>query len=107
MKERTIKDILTQDDFSKSDLVRLLKSTGDERRLLFEKSAEVRLRYIGNKVWFRGLIEFSNVCSKDCLYCGIRKGNKNLERYTLSDDEIWLPQNMLLTTVRINCPSIG
>ncbi len=88
MKERTIKDILIQDDFSKSDLVRLLQSTGDEKRLLFEKSAEVRLRYIGNKVWFRGLIEFSNVCSKDCLYCGIRKGNKNLERYTLSDDEI-------------------
>jgi biotin synthase len=88
MKERTIKDILTQDDFSKSDLVRLLQSADDERRLLFDQSAEVRLRYIGNKVWFRGLIEFSNVCSKDCLYCGIRKGNKNLERYTLSDDEI-------------------
>jgi len=34
------------------------------------------------------LIEFSNICSKDCLYCGIRKGNKNLKRYNLTDDEI-------------------
>ncbi|MBA4322531.1 MAG: [FeFe] hydrogenase H-cluster radical SAM maturase HydE, partial [Odoribacter sp.] len=42
----------------------------------------------GNKVWFRGLIEFSNICGKDCLYCGIRKGNKNLIRYNLTDDEI-------------------
>ena len=36
----------------------------------------------------RGLIEFSNICSKDCLYCGIRKGNRNLTRYNLTDDEI-------------------
>ncbi len=56
--------------------------------MLFTKSAEVKKKYIGNKVWFRGLIEFSNVCGKDCLYCGIRKGNKNLTRYNLSDDEI-------------------
>jgi biotin synthase len=88
MQDTTISDILAQDDFSKRDLVRLLQTEGDERNLLFRKSAEIKLQYIGNKVWFRGLIEFSNVCSKDCLYCGIRKGNKNLERYTLSDDEI-------------------
>jgi len=88
MKEKTIKEILALDGFSKSDLVRLLQSVDDEKTLLFQRSAEVRLQYIGNKVWFRGLIEFSNVCSKDCLYCGIRKGNKNLVRYTLSDDEI-------------------
>jgi len=88
MKEKTISELLAQDDFSKNDLVRLLQAESDEKRLLFLKSAEIRLQHIGNKVWFRGLIEFSNVCSKDCLYCGIRKGNKNLERYTLSDDEI-------------------
>ena len=34
------------------------------------------------------MIEFSNICSKDCLYCGIRKGNKNLVRYNLDDGEI-------------------
>jgi biotin synthase len=88
MKEKTISEILAQDDYSKSDLVRLLQTDSEEKKLLFRKSSEIKLQNIGNKVWFRGLIEFSNVCSKDCLYCGIRKGNKNIERYTLSDDEI-------------------
>ncbi len=86
--QNTITEILNKDNFSKSDIIRLLETKGDERTLLFRKSAEIKEKYIGNKVWFRGLIEFSNICSKDCLYCGIRKGNKNLERYNLSDDEI-------------------
>jgi biotin synthase len=84
----TIKEILTQDEFSKTDIIRLLESEEEDRILLFKKSAEIKKKYIGNKVWFRGLIEFSNICGKDCLYCGIRKGNKNLKRYNLSDDEI-------------------
>jgi len=86
--DTTIKDLLFREEFSKNNIIRLLKSLGEDRTLLFKKSAEVKKIYIGNKVWFRGLIEFSNVCGKDCLYCGIRKGNKNLERYSLSDDEI-------------------
>ncbi len=84
----TIKDILLQDSFSKDDIVTLLKTTGEERTFLFKTSTEIKEKYIGKKVWFRGLIEFSNICGKDCLYCGIRKGNKNLERYSLDDDEI-------------------
>ena len=86
--EYKIKDILEQDVFSKEDIIRLLESQGGDRTLLFSKSAEIKEKYIGKKVWFRGLIEFSNICSKDCLYCGIRKGNSNLTRYNLSDDEI-------------------
>jgi len=84
----TIKDILEKEDLSRENIISLLESEGDDRTLLFRKSAEVKEKYIGKKVWFRGLIEFSNLCGKDCLYCGIRKGNKNLERYSLSDDEI-------------------
>ena len=83
-----VKDILLKDILSKEDIITLLSCEGADRLLLFQKSAEVKQKYIGNKVWFRGLIEFSNVCGKDCLYCGIRKGNKNLKRYTLSDEEI-------------------
>jgi len=83
-----VKDILENEDFSKENLIRLLSTEGENRTLLFKKSAEVKEQYIGRKVWFRGLIEFSNVCSKDCLYCGIRKGNKILKRYSLTDDEI-------------------
>ena len=65
-----------------------MESEGDDEKLLFRKSAEVKEKYIGKKVWLRGLIEFSNICAKNCLYCGIRNGNHNLERYNLSDDEI-------------------
>lgn len=83
-----VRDILEQEVFSKKDIIRLLESQGEERTMLFKKSAEIKEKYIGNKVWFRGLIEFSNICSKDCLYCGIRKGNSNLTRYNLSDEEI-------------------
>src|SRR5674476_259092 len=84
----TTKEILEQDTFTRENIISLLESEGEDRTLLFRKSAEVKEKYIGNKVWFRGLIEFSNICGKDCLYCGIRKGNKNLTRYNLSDDEI-------------------
>jgi biotin synthase len=81
-------NILEKEEFTRENILSLLKAEGKERTLLFQKSAEVKEKYIGKKVWFRGLIEFSNVCGKDCLYCGIRKGNKNVSRYSLSDDEI-------------------
>ncbi|HEX7494493.1 MAG TPA: [FeFe] hydrogenase H-cluster radical SAM maturase HydE [Bacteroidales bacterium] len=84
----TINEILESEIFTRENIVSILESEGEDRTLLFKKSAEIKNKYIGNKVWFRGLIEFSNICGKDCLYCGIRKGNKNLIRYNLSDDEI-------------------
>ena len=84
----TVKEILEKDNFTRENITSLLQTEGEERTLLFKKSADIKEKYIGNKVWFRGLIEFSNICGKDCLYCGIRKGNKNLTRYDLSDDEI-------------------
>jgi biotin synthase len=86
--ELTIKEILDKEEFTKENIIKLLESTGEDRTMLFKKSSEIKEKYIGNKVWFRGLIEFSNICGKDCLYCGIRKGNKNLTRYNLSDEEI-------------------
>lgn len=42
----------------------------------------------GKKIFIRGLVEFSNVCRNDCFYCGIRKSNKNAQRYTLSSRQI-------------------
>lgn len=59
-----IKEILAKDDFTRDNLISLLNSKEEGRTLLFKKSAEVKEKYIGNKVWFRGLIEFSNVCGK-------------------------------------------
>lgn len=94
--ELNIKEILEEELFTKENIISLLRSTGNDRTILFKKSAEIKEKYIGNKVWFRGLIEFSNICSKDCLYCGIRKGNNNLTRYNLSDEEILIAARFAL-----------
>jgi len=85
---KSVKELLKQENFSKDDLVKLLRAEGEEKIMLFQKSADVKEQYIGKKVWLRGLIEFSNICGKDCMYCGIRKSNTKLERYNLTDDEI-------------------
>ena len=53
-----------------------------------EKAVFARKRIYGNKIFVRGLIEISNICKNDCLYCGIRKANANCQRYRLSKEEI-------------------
>ena len=53
-----------------------------------ERAVEMKKRHYGNKVFIRGLIEFSNYCRNNCYYCGIRAGNKNIERYRLTNEEI-------------------
>lgn len=83
-----LEKILKRGKLQKSDIISMLSAEGEDRKLLFEESLRVKLKYVGNKVYFRGLVEFSNICSKDCYYCGIRKGNKRITRYNLSDDEI-------------------
>jgi biotin synthase len=80
--------ILSKENFTKEDIIELLKAEGDDKLHLFEKALDVKQKNVQNKVYFRGLIEFSNICSKDCLYCGIRKSNPAVRRYNLSDDEI-------------------
>ncbi len=85
---KTFQDILLQSDFSHDDLATLLLAEGDDRQKLFQRAQSIKLQTIGNKVYLRGLVEFSNICAKDCLYCGIRKSNKKVIRYEASDNEI-------------------
>ncbi|HKJ41206.1 MAG TPA: [FeFe] hydrogenase H-cluster radical SAM maturase HydE [Sunxiuqinia sp.] len=85
---KKVEDILTQETFSKADLIQLLEAEGNDRKRLFDAAARKKVEVVGRKVYFRGLVEFSNVCSKDCLYCGIRKSNEKVVRYEASDDEI-------------------
>lgn len=67
----------------------LIDNRDDESAcLLREKADKARRRVYGNKVFIRGLIEISNICKNDCLYCGIRKGNRNCQRYRLSEEDI-------------------
>ncbi|MFZ5941199.1 MAG: [FeFe] hydrogenase H-cluster radical SAM maturase HydE [Bacteroidota bacterium] len=85
---KNFRDILLQTEFNADDLVRMLDATGDDQKALFERALEVKLAEVGNKVYYRGLVEFSNICSKDCYYCGIRKSNHAVQRYNLDDEQI-------------------
>jgi len=71
-------------------LLGYLCEEADEEELSGLTNSAVRLReaYYGQKVYFRGLIEFSSYCKNDCYYCGIRRSNKNAVRYRLTDAEI-------------------
>lgn len=80
--------IVNQDSFNKHNLITMLSADEEDQIILFKKSREITDDCIGNKVHLRGLIEYSNVCIKDCLYCGIRKSNKKIQRYTLSDEDV-------------------
>lgn len=72
-----------------SDLLALLATTDPLEIELIRSAAEAMLlQHCGPSVRLRGLIEFSNRCVCDCLYCGIRKSNRSQKRYTLSNDEI-------------------
>lgn len=85
---KTFDEIVAQNNYSRDDLVTLLNATGADRTALFTAAAERKLQRVGNKVYFRGLIEFSNVCAKDCLYCGIRRSNSKVVRYEATDADI-------------------
>ncbi|OGV40234.1 MAG: [FeFe] hydrogenase H-cluster radical SAM maturase HydE [Lentisphaerae bacterium GWF2_49_21] len=59
-----------------------------EMQELFDYAYGIKSSNIGKTVYFRGIIELSNVCEKDCYYCGIRNGNKAQERYLMTEEEI-------------------
>ncbi|MBR5369661.1 MAG: [Lachnospiraceae bacterium] len=61
---------------------------GEIDELLAERAREVREKYYGKDVYLRGLVEFSNICRNNCYYCGIRRDNKNFDRYRLTKEQI-------------------
>jgi biotin synthase len=85
---QNVDGILERSEFSREDIIYLLNTDGEERTNLFKKAKEVKASFVGNKVYFRGLIEYSNYCKKNCYYCGIRAGNSRYTRYRMTDDEV-------------------
>lgn len=75
---------------SKAEYQELLRASEDPQAqaLLKEEAVRLRRQYYGDAVYTRGLIEFTNYCKNDCLYCGIRKSNGNAVRYRLTKEEI-------------------
>ena len=77
-------NVLTREEFTE-----LINGRSEElAQYLFKKASAVRDRSYGKRVFIRGLIEFTNYCKNNCLYCGIRAGNGNAERYRLSKEDI-------------------
>ena len=83
------REILSHEELSDADIVHLLGLTDPEECELLRKTAYDRTtELMGSFVYYRGLIEFSNICTASCRYCGIRRENHDVERYTMSKEEI-------------------
>ncbi|OJV38484.1 MAG: [FeFe] hydrogenase H-cluster radical SAM maturase HydE [Bacteroidia bacterium 43-41] len=88
MNQTPTQSILHKPEFSQAELVQLLNASGDEEKALFSYASEVKQQHVGNTVYLRGLIEFSNICEKNCYYCGIRRDNTSTHRYCLTNGEV-------------------
>ena len=73
---------------SQKEIEEYLTLSGEDFDLLIKKANAVRNTFVGNRVYLRGIIEFTNQCTKNCYYCGIRKGNKHLKRYFMKEQDI-------------------
>ncbi|MDF7800773.1 [FeFe] hydrogenase H-cluster radical SAM maturase HydE [Pontiellaceae bacterium B1224] len=79
-----------KEELSIEEIVELLSITdADELNALYDTAYFIKESYVGKVAYFRGLIECSNLCIKDCYYCGIRRSNKNVERFQMDEEEIF------------------
>lgn len=84
-----IQNILQKSNLDARDIRLLLSVTeAEDIEQIRSNAYSIMLEKTGESVWLRGLIEFSNICINDCYYCGIRKSNRGIDRYTLSREEI-------------------
>lgn len=87
--KKIIEKLAACSDADFDELLYLLKNFDDDTRETLAKEAQnVSKQKFGNKIYVRGLIEFTSYCKNDCYYCGIRRSNKNAQRYRLSKDDI-------------------
>jgi biotin synthase len=87
--DRLIEKCIESGDLDKDETAFLLSQEDEERvSRIIAAADEVRNRFCGDEVHIRALIEFSNYCRNDCLYCGLRKSNREVQRYRMTPDEI-------------------
>lgn len=88
MIEKILKRAEKTHELEKIEIVQLLSEPFTTHHSLFTLANKVRQKYVGDEVHLRGLIEFSNYCKQNCLYCGFRRDNKNVTRYRLTEEQI-------------------
>ena len=87
--KKIIDRLYENNNLSGEELLYLLNNIDDENKeYLKAKANETRFKYYGDRVFMRGLIEFTNYCKNTCTYCGIRVFNKKVDRYRLSLEDI-------------------
>lgn len=74
-------------EFSRNDIIEILKDDSNND-WLFSLANKTREEYVGDEVHLRGLIEFSNICKRQCKYCGLRCEDKFIDRYRISKENI-------------------
>ncbi|NOU46567.1 MAG: [FeFe] hydrogenase H-cluster radical SAM maturase HydE [Bacteroidales bacterium] len=85
----TISQILQKETLTRTDFITLLSvRSAEATQLVLDKAYQVKTETVGRKVYLRGLIELTNICAKNCFYCGIRAANIKVERYSLSVEEV-------------------
>ncbi len=72
---------------NKQEIIDIL-SDNTNNDWLFSEADKIRHENVGDEVHLRGLIEFSNICKRQCKYCGLRSANKQVQRYRIFKDEI-------------------
>ena len=77
---------LSRPPLTRGDILPLLSLS--DPAPLFRQADLIRRRFVGDGVYLRALIEFSNYCKNDCMYCGIRRSNAQAVRYRMTPDEI-------------------
>lgn len=85
--QNIIDKAITEHNLSREELICLLKEDAVTESLL-KAADEVRHEFVGDEIHLRGLIEFSNFCKNNCLYCGLRRDNKGLQRYRIDVETI-------------------
>ncbi|MBP5383368.1 MAG: [FeFe] hydrogenase H-cluster radical SAM maturase HydE [Lachnospiraceae bacterium] len=88
MYNELIEKLAKDHSLTREEYLQLIRNRDKVRDRAAELACGVREHYYGNRIFIRGLIEFSNYCKNNCYYCGIRAGNRNAERYRLTGEQI-------------------
>ena len=87
--EKIIYKLYEEHNATREELLYLLDNIDEKsKELLISLVHKTRMKHYGNKVYVRGLIELTSYCKKDCKYCGLRRNNKNAQRYRLTKEEV-------------------
>ena len=86
---KIIEKLQKEETADREEILFLLENLdGETEQALHRVAAEKSRERFGNRIYLRGLIEFTNYCKNNCFYCGIRKGNRNAQRYRLESEDI-------------------